>query len=234
MSENEFRDLTEKIKQQLSAYKSAAKSMFVSSSFQTHSLPLLHIISRFHRDIPVYFLNTGFHFPETMSFRHEIGSLFGLNIIDVVSPVSKAGQRDEQGKFFFVNNPDHCCYLNKVLPLEPVIAHHDVWISGVRRDQTKFRSQLQEEESMDGGKLRSHPMLEWTSKMIWEYRQEFNLPEHPLEAKGYLSIGCMPCTRSFAESKDARDGRWAGMSKEECGIQTEFVKPKAEAKAEEG
>ncbi|HXR82507.1 MAG TPA: phosphoadenylyl-sulfate reductase [Saprospiraceae bacterium] len=227
MEELSIPKLTDRIAEKLQEYKSAGKSMFVSSSFQSHSLPLLHIISRFHPDIPVYFLNTGFHFPETMEFRHEIGEQFGLHIIDAISPVSKAGQRDEQGKFFFVNNPDHCCYLNKVLPMEPVIQQHDIWINGVRKDQTKFRSTLNEEEIMGDGKLRYHPMLDWTSKMIWDYRKEFNLPEHPLEAQGYLSIGCMPCTRSFAETQEARSGRWAGQSKEECGIQTEFVKAKA-------
>jgi phosphoadenosine phosphosulfate reductase len=227
MSEHSISTLTERIAEKLADYKVRGLSTFVSSSFQTHSLPLLHILSRFAPETPVYFLNTGFHFPETMAFRHEIAVLMGLNIIDVESPVSKAGQRDEQGKFFFVNNPDHCCYLNKVLPMEPVIAQHDVWINGVRRDQTKFRSTLQEEEPLADGKLRYHPMLDWTSKMIWEYRKTFNLPEHPLEAKGFLSIGCMPCTRSFEESQDARGARWAGQSKEECGIQTEFVKQKS-------
>lgn len=225
MEEFTIPERVELIGQKLRDYKLAGKKAFISSSFQSHSLPLLHIISRFDKEIPVYFLNTGFHFPETISFRHEIEELFGLNVIDLVSPVSKTGQRDEQGKFFFANNPDHCCYLNKVLPLEPVIEKHDVWISGVRRDQTKFRSQLQEEEVLNDGKLRYHPMLDWTSKMIWEYRKEFNLPQHPLEDKGFLSIGCMPCTRSVAESGEGRGGRWAGMSKEECGIQTEFVKP---------
>lgn len=200
--------------------------MFVSSSFQSHSLPLLHIISRLQPEIPVYFLNTGFHFPETMAFRHEIAQRFGLNVIDATSPVSKLGQRDDQGKFFFVSNTDHCCYLNKVLPMEPVMQEHDIWINGVRRDQTKFRSTLQEVEQLKDGKLRYHPMLDWTSKMIWEYRQAYQLPEHPLEALGYLSIGCMPCTRSFEETQDARSARWAGQSKEECGIQTEFVKTK--------
>jgi len=218
--------LTQHVAEKLADYKARGLTTFVSSSFQTHSLPLLHILSRFAPETPVYFLNTGFHFPETMAFRHEIADLMGLNIIDVESPVSKAGQRDEQGKFFFVNNPDHCCYLNKVLPMEPVIAQHDVWINGVRRDQTKFRSTLQEEEPLADGKLRYHPMLDWTSKMIWEYRTEYKLPEHPLEAKGYLSIGCMPCTRSFEETQDTRGARWAGQSKEECGIQTEFVKAK--------
>ncbi len=218
------------IRQKLADYTAAGKSCFVSSSFQSHSLPLLHILSRFQPGIPVYFLNTGFHFPETMAFRHEIADRFGLRIIDAVSPVSKSGQRDDQGKFFFVNNPDHCCYLNKVLPMEPIVQQHDVWINGVRRDQTKFRSTLQVEEEMAHGKLRYHPMLEWTSKMIWAYRQAYHLPEHPLEAQGYLSIGCMPCTRSFAETQDLRSGRWSGQSKEECGIQTEFVRAKTESK----
>ena len=224
MESKTYSTLLDQIASKLAGYKSAGKKAFVSSSFQTHSLPLLHIISRFDKEIPVYFLNTGFHFPETMAFRYEIEKLFGLNVIDAVSPVSKTGQKDEQGKFFFVNNPDHCCYLNKVLPMEPVVEKHDIWINGVRRDQTKFRSQLQEEEIMSDGKLRYHPMLDWTSKMIWEYRKEYDLPEHPLEAQGYLSIGCMPCTRSIEESAEQRGGRWAGMSKEECGIQTEFVK----------
>jgi phosphoadenosine phosphosulfate reductase len=230
MEETSISTLTERIGEKLAGFKASGLSTFVSSSFQTHSLPLLHILSRFAPETPVYFLNTGFHFPETMAFRHEIADLMGLNIIDVESLVSKAGQRDEQGKFFFVNNPDHCCYLNKVLPMEPVIAQHDVWINGVRRDQTKFRSTLLEEEPLADGKLRYHPMLDWTSKMIWEYRNEHDLPEHPLEAKGYLSIGCMPCTRSFEETQDTRGARWSGQSKEECGIQTEFVKPKAQTK----
>lgn len=218
--------LENKIGSKLAAFKHAGQKAFVSSSFQSHSLPLLHLISRFDNSIPVYFLNTGFHFPETLIFRHEIAERFGLNVIDAVSPVTKAGQRDSQGKFIYVNNPDHCCYLNKVLPLEPVIEKHDIWINGVRRDQTKFRSHLEEVETMPGGKLRYHPMLDWNSKLIWEYRKKHNLPEHPLEAQGYFSIGCMPCTRSVSEMSEGRSGRWSGMAKDECGIQTEFVKPK--------
>lgn len=224
MISKEITQEIEAIGEKLTAYKKAGKNAFVSSSFQSHSIPLLHIISQIDKEIPVYFLNTGFHFPETISFRYEIEDLLGLKILDAISSVSKAGQCDANGKFFFVNNPDHCCYLNKVLPMEPVLQQHDIWINGVRRDQTKFRAQLQEEESLADGKLRYHPMLNWNSKMIWEYRKAFNLPEHPLEAQGYLSIGCMPCTRSVNESAEGRGGRWAGTSKEECGIQTEFVK----------
>ncbi len=220
----EISSLVDQIGFKLNEYRAAGKKAFVSSSFQSHSIPLLHIISRFDKEIPVYFLNTGFHFPETIAFRYEIEDRFELKILDAISPVSKSGQRDSSGKFFFVQNPDHCCYLNKVLPMEPVLQQHDIWINGVRRDQTKFRSQLQEEEQLADGKMRYHPMLDWTSKMIWEYRKAFNLPEHPLEAQGYLSIGCMPCTRSVVESSEGRGGRWAGSSKDECGIQTEFIK----------
>jgi phosphoadenosine phosphosulfate reductase len=213
----------ERIRTRLDAYADAGMSMFVSSSFQTHSLPLLHLIGRFRPEVPVYFLNTGFHFPETMAFRHEVADRFGLKVIDVSSPVTKLGQRDAQGRFFFVSDPDRCCYLNKVLPMEPIVARHDVWINGVRRDQTKFRAALQEEEMMGDGKRRYHPMLDWTSRMIWAYRKMHDLPEHPLEAKGYVSIGCLPCTRSVNDGLDGRGGRWAGQKKEECGIQTAFV-----------
>src|SRR5687767_7223493 len=109
METNVIDSSIERIANKLAEYKSAGKTAFISSSFQSHSIPLLHIISGIDRDIPVYFLNTGFHFPETITFRNEIEKLLGLYIIDAISPVSKIGQRDEQGKFFFVNNPDHCC-----------------------------------------------------------------------------------------------------------------------------
>jgi len=93
----------------------------------------------------------------------------------------------------------------------------------VRREQTGFRENLNIEEQGAFDTIHYHPVLNWTSKMIWEYRKEYNLPEHPLDSKGYLSIGCVPCTRKFDETLGARAGRWSGMTKEECGIHTEFA-----------
>jgi phosphoadenosine phosphosulfate reductase len=215
--------LAEQFRAKLSAYRKAGQRAFVSSSFQTHSIPLLHLISRFDPDIPVYFLDTGFHFPETKRFRNEVAERLGLRLVNIESPVPKTAQRDSHGMFLYASDPDRCCHLNKVLPLEPVLMEFDVWIAGLRRDQTRFRIDLKAETPGQHGTVKYHPMLDWTSKMIWEYRKKYDLPENPLEAKGYLSIGCVPCTRKWDPSASNRAGRWAGTSKEECGIHTEFA-----------
>jgi len=217
-----FRDRIAEIHDRFRHFQDSGKSLFASSSFQTHSIPLLHIISEFDRDIPVYFLDTGFHFPETRVFRDLISELLHLNTISIESPVPKIAQRDDNAAFLFSSDPDRCCYFNKVLPMEPILMKYDVWISGVRRGQTRHRKGLNVEERGIHNTLRYHPLLDWSTKMIWEYRQAYHLPEHPLEAEGYLSIGCVPCTRKFLDYPEKRDGRWAGMSKEECGIHTEF------------
>ncbi|MEE4172993.1 MAG: phosphoadenylyl-sulfate reductase, partial [Xanthomonadales bacterium] len=193
----------------LERYRERGLRMFVSSSFQTHSIPLLHLVSRFDASIPVFFLETGFHFPETRMFRDAVAEQLGLNVVSLESPIQKLAQRDAQGRFLFASDPDECCYLNKVLPLEPVLQAHDVWIAGVRRDQTRFRRDLADEVKGRHGTVKFHPMLDWTSKMVWEYRKAHDLPEHPLEASGYLSVGCIPCTRSWGEESAERGGRWA-------------------------
>lgn len=220
----ELADRVEIINGKLRDYHARGLKMFSTSSFQTHSIPLLHVIANSGLDIPVYFLHTGFHFPETLQFRNAVTELLGITVIDVSSPVPKSSQRDSMGKFLYASDPDRCCYLNKVLPLEPVLKSHDVWINGVRRDQTGFRQNLDEESQGAFDTIQYHPILDWTSKMIWEYRKTYDLPEHPLDAKGYLSIGCVPCTRKFDPERNERGGRWTGLTKEECGIHTEFTK----------
>jgi phosphoadenosine phosphosulfate reductase len=215
--------LADRFRAKVAAYRKAGKRLFASSSFQTHSIPMLHLISRFAPEIPVYFLDTGFHFPETKRFRDQVAGMLGLKLISIESPVPKLAQRDSHGMFLFASDPDRCCYLNKVLPLEPVLREHDVWVAGLRKDQTRFRRDLLEEVPGQYGTLKYHPMLEWNSKMVWDYRKRYDLPENPLEARGYLSIGCSPCTRRWDESASKRGGRWAGTAKEECGIHTEFV-----------
>jgi len=207
----------------LEAYAVKGKRAFASSSFQTHSIPMLHILSTYDASFPVFFLDTGFHFADTKRFRDEITKMLGLNLTILRSPVSKASQRNERGAFLYTSDPDQCCYFNKVLPLEPILKSHDVWVSGIRRDQTKFRKDLHVEEDGAFGTQRYHPMLDWSSKMIWEYRKEYDLPEHPLESQGYFTIGCAPCTRKFDSESVGRNGRWSGMTKEECGIHTEFT-----------
>lgn len=212
----------DKISQQIERYKSRGKKLFATSSFQTQSLPMLHILSRIDKQIPIYFLNTGYHFPESIKFRDEITRQLGLNLIDLRPLIPKNLQKDASGNLYFTSDPDYCCYLNKVQPLESVLSEYDVWINGIRADQNANRQGMNEEEQATGETLRYHPMLNWNNKMIFEYISKHQLPKHPLEEKGYLSIGCEPCTRKFLE-ENSREGRWFGLKKAECGLHTDLI-----------
>lgn len=213
----------EEIKAKLELYKAAGKQVFTSSSFQSHSLVMLHIISRIDNSIPVYFINTGYHFPETMQFRDLISDQFKLNTIDLKSDTPKSMQIDSQGKLLFASDPDHCCYLNKTQPMDGILRSFDVWINGVRADQSAVRAAMKVEQPAPYNTIRFHPMLDWNSKMIWQYQKEFKLPAHPLELKGYVSIGCEPCTRKLDPGMQEREARWYGLKKVECGLHTELV-----------
>lgn len=211
------------IQQQLNKYHLSNKKIFVTSSFQTHSIPLLHILSNANVDVDVLFINTGFHFPETVSFKDEIGELLNINIIDVRSQVSKSLQKDEDGHFYFASDTDFCCYLNKTQPLEPYLMKYDVWITGVRAEQSSTRKNMKTEQEAPFKTLRFHPLLDWSQKQIYEYRVKYNLPEHPLDKEGYQSIGCAPCTRKF-DINNERSARWFGQNKTECGLHKDLIK----------
>lgn len=213
----------EKIKERLEVYKKSGRSMFTTSSFQSHSLVLLHIISRVDRSIPIYFINTGFHFPETVKFRDQIAGQFGLTIIDLKSDIPKFMQRDPEGRLLFTSDPDHCCYLNKTQPVDAILMSHDIWINGVRADQSATRAAMKEEQPAKHGCIRFHPMLDWNARMIWQYQKEYALPKHPLEEKGFVSIGCEPCTRKLDPEMQEREARWFGMNKVECGLHTDLI-----------
>lgn len=211
------------IQEKIEVYKQQGKSLFTSSSFQSHSLVMLHIISRIDKTIPVYFINTGYHFPETIKFKDQVTEQFGLNTLDLRSEVSKHMQRDAEGRLLFTSDPDHCCYLNKTQPMDAVLRSHDVWINGVRADQSSVRAAMKVEQSAPYNTIRFHPMLDWNAKMIWQYQKEYSLPTHPLEAKGFVSIGCEPCTRRLDPGMQEREARWYGLKKVECGLHTELV-----------
>lgn len=215
----DFQPHTDEIQRQLEALRAQGKRIFATSSFQTNSVPLLHLIARFAPEVPVYFLNTGFLFPETLAFRDQLAGLWGLTVRNVASPVPRGQQRGADGRFLFASDPDACCDLNKVAPMDPVISAHDVWINGVRASQSETRAKMSVLQHT-GRILRYHPMLAWTSKMVHYYIEQHHLPRHPLEDQGYLSIGCQPCTRRLDADLDDRGGRWAGLKKTECGLHT--------------
>ncbi len=130
----------ENIKKYIEKYKNEGLRLFLTSSFQTHSIPLLHIISRIDPGIPVMFINTGYLFPETLQFRDQVTNELNLNLINISSSISRIHQKDSQGNLLFTSDPDRCCYLNKTQPMEPVLAEYDIWINGIRADQNLNRS----------------------------------------------------------------------------------------------
>lgn len=212
------------IHKKLESYAMDGKKMFTTSSFQTHSIPMLHILSQVDASIPVYFINTGYLFPETISFRDQVADQLGLTIIDLKPNTPKYLQRETNGKLMFTTDPDHCCYLNKTQPMEAVLASHDVWINGVRGDQSAIRKSMKIEQPAPFDSIRFHPMLDWDKRKIFAYIKEHNLPKHPLDTQGYLSIGCEPCTRKMDLEMQEREARWFGLNKVECGLHTDLIK----------
>ncbi len=193
-----------------------------SSSFQTQSLPLLHIISCVCPQLPVLFLDTGFHFEDTLGFRDQLQERLGLNIINVHPAIDKKELIARYGSTPYDSNPDLCCYINKVEPMRRAMENYSGWISGIRRDQTKQRQGMKPIQLQADGPVRIHPMLSWTRQDVADYIQKHNLPKHPLHDHGYVSIGCRPCTRAIKQGEDERAGRWAGQKKKECGLHYEI------------
>ncbi len=194
-----------------------------TSSFQTQSVPLLHLISRHAPRLTVLFLDTGFHFPETLAFRDTLERDFHLQIRALQNQLGHEAFDRQYGQLYR-RDPDMCCYLNKVEPLDAGLAEYDAWITGVRRDQTPSRRNTPIIEHLDDGTYKICPMVNWTEQDVSQYIARHQLPAHPLTAQGYPSIGCAPCTKRPRAGEDARSGRWAGSEKTECGLHTKLGK----------
>jgi phosphoadenosine phosphosulfate reductase len=205
------------------------KNIVATSSFQSQSVPLLHLISKVCPDLPVVFIDTGFHFSETLAFKNDLQARFDLNILTVHPTLDKKDLLARYGAEPYRTHTEACCRINKVAPLQQMLQNYAAWISGVRRDQTAVRRKLPVLDMQEGGKLKINPMLHWTRKEIWAYIEGHHLPTHPLLAQGYLSIGCAPCTQPVHNGNDERAGRWAGSNKSECGIHLNFKKERKDS-----
>jgi phosphoadenosine phosphosulfate reductase len=192
----------------------------VTSSFQAEDVALLHMVRTIQPRIPVLFLETGYHFPETIEYRDRIAAEWDLNLVIVLPERTVAEQEDEFG-ILNQTAPDRCCALRKVEPLFRSLSPYDVWVTGLRRQQSKSRANLQAEESftLPGGKTlaKLSPLAEWATRDVWYYAEAHRIPLLPLYEKGYTSIGCAPCTSLPFDPNDPRSGRWSGR-KLECGI----------------
>ena len=185
---------------------------------------LLHLIASIDPSVPVLFLETGKHFPETLAYRDEITARLGLtNLINLTPDPALLAKRDESG-LRWSYDPDGCCEIRKVLPLAGALAGFDASFTGRKGFQSATRAGLPrfELDATDAlGRLKINPLADWSSDQIASYFAATGLPAHPLVAQGYPSIGCSPCTSMVAPGEDARAGRWKGWDKTECGIHVE-------------
>lgn len=196
----------------------------IATSFQASGLVLLHLLKDLRPDIPVLFLNTGFHFPETLAFRDRIVDEWNLKLVELTgahgaNPQLQAAQYGEE---LFLRDPDKCCFINKVAPLQVALEEYDAWISGLRRDQSPLRSEtpVLEAQLLPSGNevIKIHPLARWTRDDVKGYISMHDIPTHPLLERGFASIGCQPCTRALRDGETERAGRWEGFNKTECGI----------------
>lgn len=198
-----------------------AGDIAVVSSFGAESAVLLHLVAQVDKSVPVLFLDTDKHFPETLAYRDELVAFLGLTDVRILTPdAEEIAAKDENG-LRWSWDPDGCCELRKVKPLAKALAEFDASITGRKAFQANTRAQLPrfELDNSDAqGRLKINPLIDWTAADIEAWFEEHDLPRHPLVAEGYPSIGCSPCTHKVAPGEDPRSGRWKGWDKTECGI----------------
>ena len=194
----------------------------ITCSFQAEDMIVVHMLRQRIPDIPVIFLDTGYHFRETYSYRDRIAKAWGLNVINA-APVQSVAEQEKQFGILNQTDPTRCCHLRKVEPLLKALEPYDIWFTGLRREQSPTRQNLQliENHALPTGKvlLKVSPLATWKWERVWDYTTDNNIPYLPLYDLGYRSIGCEPCTAIPAAGADPRSGRWGGV-KLECGIHT--------------
>ncbi len=180
---------------------------------------IIHLAAAVRPGIDVIFLDTGYHFPETIGTRDAVQAVYPVNLISVIPSRTVAEQDAELGPRLYGRNPDLCCYLRKVVPLERALDPYDAWITGVRREETSARSDTQVVEwDSRRSMVKVNPISAWTQEQVDSYIAEHGVPVNPLVDEGYPSIGCATCTMRVEPGGDPRSGRWAGTGKTECGL----------------
>ena len=202
-----------------------AGEVCITCSFQAEDVLLVKLALELRPEIPVLFLDTGYHFAETYAYRDRIAREWRLNLVNLV-PANTVAQQEAEHGMLYQMAPDRCCALRKVEPLFAAVAHYRIWLTGLRREQARSRTALEEvaDFALPGGKVvrKLSPFAEWTTRDIWYGCAQYEIPLLPLYERGYTSIGCEPCTSLPTDPNDPRSGRWAGR-KVECGIHIEVA-----------
>lgn len=208
------------------AWKRFGTRAAIGTSFQGAGLVMLHIARQHGLQFPVFTLDTGLLFPETLELKSRLEDFFQLKIESLVPDLTVEEQADVHGPELWKHKPDLCCMVRKVLPLRDKLVDLDCWVTGLRREQSETRAGIgvielyafDETSARDIVKL--NPMAGWSRQAVWDYLKDHRIPYNPLHDRGYRSIGCWPCTRKTGETEDERAGRWTGFKKVECGIHT--------------
>jgi phosphoadenosine phosphosulfate reductase len=211
------------------AWKSFGTRAAIGTSFQGAGLVMVHLSRVNHFDFPVFTLDTGLLFPETVALKRTLENFFSIKIESVEPDLTVDRQADSYGAELWNHDPDLCCTLRKVLPLREKLGQISCWITGLRRQQSHTRAdigvvelyRLSDGPTHDVVKL--NPMANWSHEAVWAYLRKYKIPYNPLHDRGYCSIGCQPCTR-MTDSEGGRSGRWMGFNKVECGIHTFMAK----------
>jgi phosphoadenosine phosphosulfate reductase len=208
------------------AWRRFAARAAIGTSFQGAGLVMMHLAAQNHLPFPVFTLDTGLLFPETLALKKRLEDFFGFAIESLEPDLTVEEQADINGPELWKRNPDLCCTIRKVLPLRDKLTDLDCWVTGLRRQQSDTRAEIgiielyafDEASGRDIVKL--NPMANWTREAVWNYLRDHKIPYNPLQDLGYRSIGCQPCTRKTRNGEDERAGRWTGFNKVECGIHT--------------
>lgn len=202
--------------------RSGLDRVAIASAFQAEGTCVIHMATMIRPDAPVLFLETGFQFAETLAFKAQLTDLLDLNVIDVVGEHTVESQEREFGPRLYERDPTLCCEINKVRPMFEALRGLDGWITAFRRDSspTRGNAPILDQYEIEPGRfmVKVNPVANWTRRDTWAYLRANDLPHNPLYDLGYASIGCAPCTRMRLPGEPERAGRWAGLSKWECGI----------------
>jgi len=201
--------------------------LMMTTSFQKSGMIMLHMVKDLVPHLPVYFLNTGFHFKESLEFAERIRREWNVNVVLKKPKLFGEAFAAEHGKLY-ETNPDLCCHLNKVEPQRELLEKYQGWIAEVRRDQSTAGSGAERIEVLEGAKLKVQPLANWPRARVQAYLQEHKVPVHPLFDQGFPSIGCEPCTQPCHDPSNERAGRWMGKGKTECGLHTFWKKAGSE------
>lgn len=191
----------------------------LSTGFGPSGLVLMHKLSRIRPGARVFYLDTDLLFGETYQLIDRLREALDIEITHVRSHLSLEEQERQYGKELWKTNPDKCCYLRKVLPMQAFMHDKTAWITGLRQDQSVSRVHtpvIGYDEQF--GVIKISPLARWTEEQVWSYIHLYSIPYNELHDEGYPSIGCIPCTNPVKPGEDNRSGRWAGLKKNECGI----------------